>query len=65
MLVKILDKLEGFAFVLIIVLIANKNLTLALILLAIGGVAMLLETWKIEKMKSPQTNQNNELRRNV
>ncbi len=65
MLVKILDKLEGFAFVLIIVLIANKDLTLALILLAIGGVAMLLETWKIEKMKSPQTNQDNELRRNV
>lgn len=65
MLVKILDKLEGFAFNLIIVLIASKYLAFALILLAIGGVAMLLETWKIEKMKSPQTNQDNELRRNV
>lgn len=51
MIVKLLDKLEGFALVLMIVLIANKDLTLALILLAIGGVAMLLETWKIEQTK--------------
>lgn len=51
MIVKLLDKLEGFAFLLIIVLIANKDLTLALILLAIGGIAMLLETWKIEQTK--------------
>lgn len=65
MIVKMLDKLEGFAFNLIIVLIASKDLTFSLILLAIGGVAMLLETWKIEKIKSPQINQNNELRRNV
>ncbi len=51
MLVKILDKIEGFALVLMIVLIANKDLKFALILLAIGGIAMLLETWKIEQQK--------------
>lgn len=51
MLVKMLDKLEGFALVLIITLIASKDLKFALILLTIGGVAMLLETWKIEQQK--------------